>query len=197
MLHLFINSVIFICIKGKGCFLLVNDLIEITHFYSVMNLIARALIIIAIIAAALLIGSKIISGYFTKSLLKRKNANKIVTVEKIVKNIYNIVILFIGSAIFLENILGVDTSSILTVAGVSGLAVGFASQSIIKDFISGIMLLMEDTIAIGDLIEMNGYKGIVEDISLRSICLRDENDILHVIPNNIIKNFSNHSRRTQ
>lgn len=159
------------------------------------GLIKGALIIL-ITYLAMVVGNKVIKKYFELNIKKRKNVNKIKTIEKIVKNIFDAIALFIAASIFLESVLGVDTTSILTIAGVSGLAVGFASQTIIKDFLSGILLLMEDTITIGDTVEMNGYKGVVEDISLRSICLRDENDVLHVIPNNIIRNFSNYSRKT-
>lgn len=79
-------------------------------------------------------------------------------------------------------------------AGVSGIAVGFASQTLIKDLLSGVMLLMEDNLTIGDEIKIGAYRGIVEDINLRSITLRDPEKILHIIPNNTIKDFSNYSR---
>lgn len=170
---------------------------EIIEFFintSILTGIMRGIFVITVTAVILTVGSKLIDGYFKSSIARRKNVNKIKTIEKIIKNVFSTVVLFISVAIFLDYVLNVDTSSILTVAGVSGLAVGFASQTIIKDFLSGVLLLMEDTITIGDMVEMNGYKGIVEDISLRSICLRDENGVLHVLPNNIIKNFSNYSR---
>lgn len=157
----------------------------------------KGIAVILITSLIILIGERIILGYFKSNLHRRKNVNKIKTLERILLNIYKTVILFIGVAIFLDSVLAVDTTSILTVAGVSGLAVGFASQTIIKDFLTGIMLLMEDTITIGDIVEMNGFKGEIEDISLRSICLRDDKDVLHVIPNNIIRNFSNYSRKKQ
>lgn len=172
------------------------EIINIIFKNSVFITILKAFLIIGVTAVALVLGCKLIQKYFRSSLHRRKNANKIKTLERIAVNIYKTVVLFVAVAIFLDSILKVDTSSILTVAGVSGLAVGFASQTIIKDFLAGVMLLMEDTIIIGDVVEMNGYKGTVEDISFRSICLRGEDDVLHVIPNNIIRNFSNHSRKT-
>jgi len=170
-------------------------------FYLVENAILMAIIrgaiVILITTLVLSVGNAIITKYFKINIKRKKNINKVKTIEKIARNIFKAAIVFIGTAIFLSDVLGVDISSILTIAGVSGIAVGFASQTIIKDFLTGVMLLMEDTITIGDIVEMNGYKGMVEDISLRSICLRDDNDVLHIIPNNIIRNFSNYSRPRQ
>lgn len=183
-------------VKYREAIYYMNDIINKILTAGIVASITKAAAVIAATAIVLGVGSKLIDKYFKRSLRRRMNANKIKTIEKIIKNVFSTVVLFVGTAIFLEYVLGVDTSSILTVAGVSGLAVGFASQAIIKDFLSGILLLMEDTITIGDVIETNGYKGVVEDISLRSICIRDEEkDVLHIIPNNMIKNFTNHSRK--
>ncbi|MFZ5986591.1 MAG: mechanosensitive ion channel family protein [Bacillota bacterium] len=173
----------------------INKYIETLRNYGFIAALFKGGVIILTTYLILAVGKKIIRKYFQINISKRKNVNKIKTIEKIIINIFDAITIFIAAAIFLDDVLGVDTTSILTIAGVSGLAVGFASQTIIKDFLSGILLLMEDTITIGDVVQMNGYKGVVEDISLRSICLRDENDVLHVIPNNIIRDFSNFSRK--
>ena len=142
----------------------------------------------------LLIGRGVISGYFTIAAKTRSNVNKITTVKKVVQNIYKITIVFVGVTIFLGEVLEIDTTSIITVAGVSGIAVGFASQTLIQDLLAGVMLLMEDNLTIGDVIKVGAYKGSVEDINLRSITIRDTDQVLHVVPNNIIKDFSNYSR---
>lgn len=155
----------------------------------------KGALVIVLTLLALGIGRKMINSYFKLALMRKNNINKIKTIKKVTNNIYKVIILFISTTMFLSNVIGVDTSSIITVAGVSGIAVGFASQNIVKDLIMGIMLLMEDNITIGDIIKTNGYKGVIEDLNLRSISIRDEYDVLHVIPNNIIKDFSNFSRK--
>lgn len=163
-------------------------------FEEILKPTVTGIIIIGVTLVVLFIGSMMIRGYFNLACKTRKNINKIVTIKKVILNIYKIVILFIGITIFLDEVLGIDTTSIITVAGVSGIAIGFASQTLIKDLLSGIMLLMEDNLTIGDEIKIGAYRGIVEDINLRSIALRGENRVLHIIPNNIIKDFSNYSR---
>lgn len=171
-----------------------------------IDIVSRNTIIIAsfrgialILGTVLLlnIGQAMIRKYFDIVAEKRHNMNKIITLKKVSCNIFKVVVSFIAITMFLGSVLGIDTSSIITVAGVSGVAVGFASQNIVKDLIMGIMLLMEDNITIGDTIKTNGYKGIVEDLNLRSISLRDDAGVLHIIPNNIIKDFSNFSRNEQ
>ncbi len=151
--------------------------------------------VIIVTLIVLVIGKAAIRKYFNIVAQFRKNINKITTVKKVLLNIYKIIVLFVSITIFLNYVLGVDTSSILTVAGVSGVAVGFASQNIIKDMLSGILLLMEENLTIGDNISVNGYKGVVEDINMRSISIRDEQGVLHIIPNNVIRDFSNYSRK--
>lgn len=158
------------------------------------NAFIRGTLIITVTLVMLAVGQRLMSGYFDLAAKTRKNVNKINTVRKVVQNIYKMTVMFVGVTIFLSEVLGVDTTSIITVAGVSGIAVGFASQTLIKDLLSGIMLLMEDNLTIGDRIKVGAYTGIVEDINLRSITIRDESSVLNVIPNNMIKDFSNYSR---
>ncbi len=162
-----------------------------------MYYVDKLLLGIGIIITTMLIlfvGRSVINGYFNLASKTRSNVNKIITVKKVVQNIYKITVIFVGVTIFLGEVLEIDTTSIITVAGVSGIALGFASQTLIKDLLAGVMLLMEDNLTIGDIIKVGAYKGTVEDINLRSITIRDDEKVLHVVPNNIIKDFSNYSR---
>ena len=69
--------------------------------------------------------------------------------------------------------LDVDITPVLTGAGIIGLAVGFGAQTLVKDIISGLFLIAEDQVRIGDVVEINGIGGAVEEINLRTIVLRD------------------------
>ena len=162
--------------------------------FDILQKSALGIGIIVAVLLLLVIGKMTISGYFTVVSKTKKNVNKIKTIKKVVMNIYKITVIFIGVTIFLDAVLGIDTTSIITVAGVSGIAVGFASQTLIKDLLSGVMLLMEDNLTIGDDIKIGVYRGLVEDITLRSITLRGGDGVLNIIPNNTIKDFSNYSR---
>ena len=78
--------------------------------------------------------------------------------------------------------LGIEIGPLIAAAGVVGLAVGFGSQTLVKDIITGLFIILEGQITIGDIVEIAGHSGKVEAISIRTIRLRDVNGHLHVIP---------------
>jgi moderate conductance mechanosensitive channel len=94
--------------------------------------------------------------------------------------------------------LGINIAPLLAGAGVIGLAVGFGSQTLVKDVITGLFILIEDQIAVGDIVDLgNGHSGVVEAISIRTIRLRDLSGIVHTVPfsavtsvKNLTKDFS-------
>ena len=90
--------------------------------------------------------------------------------------------------------LDVDITPVLTGAGIIGLAVGFGAQTLVKDIISGLFLIAEDQVRIGDVAEVNGIGGAVEEINLRTIVLRDLEGVVHTIANGDIRTLSNKSK---
>ncbi|MFH0987663.1 MAG: mechanosensitive ion channel domain-containing protein [Patescibacteria group bacterium] len=104
-------------------------------------------------------------------------------------------ILIIFAVIFLTlDELGVNIAPLLTGAGIIGVAIGFGSQALVKAYISGIFILLEDQFRIGDMVRINNIEGMVEDFTLRKTALRDKNDNLHYIPNDQITIVSNLSK---
>lgn len=93
------------------------------------------------------------------------------------------------------NKLHIDISPILTGAGVVGLAVGFGSQALIKDVISGLFLLIENQIRINDAVMINNVAGAVEEVNLRTTVIRAESGALHIFPNGSITAIANFSRQ--
>ena len=87
--------------------------------------------------------------------------------------------------------LGVDVAPILAGAGVVGLAVGFGAQSLVKDFFSGLCLILENQVTIGDWATINGKSGFVEVLNFRITVLRDVDGTIHVFPNGSINELSN------
>ncbi|HYD88638.1 MAG TPA: mechanosensitive ion channel domain-containing protein [Vitreimonas sp.] len=77
---------------------------------------------------------------------------------------------------------GVDIGPLIAGAGVLGLAIGFGAQTLVKDFLTGIFLILEDTVSIGDIVTIAEFGGVVEDMSLRTIKLRDFDGTLHIFP---------------
>ena len=90
--------------------------------------------------------------------------------------------------------LAIDVLPILTGAGIAGLAIGFGAQNLVRDFISGFFLILEDQIRIGDLARINGVTGNVEQINLRTIVLRDGDGAVQVFPNGTITALANLSK---
>jgi small conductance mechanosensitive channel len=90
--------------------------------------------------------------------------------------------------------LDVDITPLLTGAGIIGLAVGFGSQTLVKDIISGLFLIAENQIRIGDVVEINGVGGAVEEINLRTVVLRDSEGTVHTISNGEIRTLANKSK---
>jgi small-conductance mechanosensitive channel len=90
--------------------------------------------------------------------------------------------------------LGINITPLLASAGVAGVAIGFGAQSLIKDFLSGLFISLEDQYNAGDVVKIAGIAGQVEEVNLRRTVLRDLDGILHTIPNGTITTASNYTR---
>jgi moderate conductance mechanosensitive channel len=105
------------------------------------------------------------------------------------------VIVGFASILMLLRELSIDVLPILTGAGIAGLAIGFGAQNLVRDVISGFFLILEDQVRIGDLARINGVAGIVEQINLRTIVLRDGEGAVQVFPNGTITALANLSKQ--
>ena len=90
--------------------------------------------------------------------------------------------------------LDVDITPVLAGAGILGLAIGFGAQTLVRDVITGFFLIVEDQVRVGDVATVNGIGGLVEQINLRTIVLRDLEGVVHVIPNGEIKTLANRTK---
>jgi small-conductance mechanosensitive channel len=90
--------------------------------------------------------------------------------------------------------LGVNVAPLLAGAGVVGLAIGFGSQTLVRDVITGIFLLLEDAVAVGDVVSLAGLTGVVENLSIRSIKLRATDGSVHIIPFSAVTTVTNMTR---
>ncbi|MGR3342424.1 MAG: mechanosensitive ion channel family protein, partial [Paracoccaceae bacterium] len=90
--------------------------------------------------------------------------------------------------------LGINIGPLLAGAGVIGLAVGFGSQTLVKDVITGLFILVENTIAVGDYVEVGGHEGDVESLSIRTIRLRDPAGTVHTVPFSDVGTVVNYTR---
>ncbi|MDP2381456.1 MAG: mechanosensitive ion channel family protein [Nitrospirota bacterium] len=115
------------------------------------------------------------------------------TLTHIVRDVARIVIFFVGVMMILSEV-GIDLKPLLAAAGLGGLAIGFGAQSLVKDLISGFFILLENSILVGDVVEVAGVAGVVEKIELRTIRLRDLSGNVHVVPNGVIDKVKNMTR---
>jgi small conductance mechanosensitive channel len=90
--------------------------------------------------------------------------------------------------------LGIDIAPAVAGLGVVGIAVGFGAQSLVRDYLNGALILIENQFSIGDVVNVAGVGGSVEDFSLRRTTLRDLDGVVHTVPNGEIKVASNRTR---
>lgn len=115
---------------------------------------------------------------------------RVETLTRVLKYVANIVVLLMGALIALGTI-GISIAPVLAAAGVVGLAVGFGAQSLVKDYFTGIVLLIENQIRAGDFIEVGGKAGTVENVTLRYVRMRDVHGNVHFVPNGQIDSVTN------
>lgn len=87
--------------------------------------------------------------------------------------------------------LGVDIGPLLATAGIFGIAIGFGAQTLVQDIITGLFMLIQDTVAVGDVVQVAGHGGLVENINIRTIILRDLEGTVHTIPFSQVTSVSN------
>jgi small-conductance mechanosensitive channel len=100
--------------------------------------------------------------------------------------------LFAGLIVLSE--IGVSTAPLLAGAGVVGLAIGFGSQKLVQDVITGLFLLLENTMQVGDVVSLGGLSGMVENLSIRTIRLRALDGAVHMVPFSAVTTVTNMTR---
>lgn len=115
------------------------------------------------------------------------------TIIKIFYGTFRVMVIIISLMMIMSEI-GIDIGPIIAAVGVSGLAVGFGGQYLIRDIIAGLFILLENQYRVGDVIKINDIVGTVENITLRMTILRDLDGTVHNIPNGVIKVASNMSK---
>ncbi|MCI5642488.1 MAG: mechanosensitive ion channel family protein [Peptoniphilus sp.] len=158
----------------------------------------QRLAVVAAIIIGIFIILQIINRFINRQLnsdkIKEKGSyNRIVTITKLFERIIKIALIFIGVTIIMS-VFGISIAPILATLGVFSLAIGVGAQNLVKDIINGFFIIFEDQYSVGDLVEIEGIEGIVEDVGLRVTKVRDFGKILHIIPNSNISIVSNKER---
>jgi small conductance mechanosensitive channel len=115
------------------------------------------------------------------------------TVLPVVRNVLLTFFLIILSLIFLSE-LGIDIVPLLAGAGVVGVALGFGAQALVKDFLTGFIVIIEDLFQVGDVIKVGDRRGKVEKITLRKVQLRDLDGTVHTVPFSDVSVVDNYTK---
>jgi small-conductance mechanosensitive channel len=117
-------------------------------------------------------------------------AERVETLRRVLQSILSIGFAVVGVLVVLSEF-GVDVTVVLGGAAVFSLAIAFGAQSLVKDYFSGFIILMEDQYRVGNVVQISDKQGVVEDISLRMTTLRDLEGIVHIVPHGQITAVSN------
>lgn len=122
-------------------------------------------------------------------IVKRLHEQRAQTIASLLNNVALVTIAIITALLLLASIM--DIGPLLATAGIAGLAISFGAQSLVKDIIGGMIIVLEAQFGIGDVIRVAGTSGQVEKITLRATTLRDLQGVVHTVPNGQINTVSN------
>lgn len=162
-----------------------------------VNVIITSLqILVAVIIFFILkkLGNYFIELAFKKRLKKNNTLpNRYTTLYTLSKNIYRSLLYFFLIYTILE-LIGIPVGTLVAGAGVIGLALSLGAQGFVSDIVNGFMILLEKQLDIGDVVELAGIMGVVEDVNLKTTKVKDFDGTIHFIPNRNITIISNKSR---
>jgi len=164
----------------------------------------RIAAVVAIIAIAFVVW-ELISTLIDRHLAKLERNSRETdrrqrarTLLPLARNAVRVIVGVVAALMILAE-LGINIGPILAGVGVVGLAIGFGAQSLVKDVITGVFILLEDSIAIGDVVTLAGHSGVVESITIRTVRVRGLDGSVHTVPfsaidtvTNLTKDFSFH-----
>ncbi|MCS3469698.1 small conductance mechanosensitive channel [Pseudomonas sp. JUb42] len=131
----------------------------------------------------------------TSSRSARQPSTRTKTILPLLRNAIKIVLVVICAITTMAN-LGINVAPLLAGAGVVGLAIGFGSQQLVQDVITGLFIIIEDTFSVGDWVVLStGHSGTVESLTIRTVRLRDGKGFVHSVPFGQIKAVTNQSRQ--
>jgi small conductance mechanosensitive channel len=157
--------------------------------------IASAAVSIGLIIALALVTWELVSSLIERQLMsKGRVSTRALTLLPLARTALRLVLVVLVTMVVLAEI-GMNITPLLAGAGVIGLAVGFGAQKLVQDVITGWFILMEDTISVGDVVDLEGnHSGVVERINIRTIQLRDAEGAVHTMPFSSVTTIKNMTR---
>ena len=151
---------------------------------AVLAVAGRIILIVVLALAGIEVSQIAIRQVFGRIAHRAKNirrASQLRTLAPVLSGVATTAFIIIGAMMAMSEI-GIEIGPLLAGAGIVGLAIGFGAQTIVKDFLTGIFLILEDAVSVGDVVRIGDCGGSVEEMSLRTIKLRDFDGTLHVFP---------------
>ena len=105
-----------------------------------------------------------------------------------------VVTIWVIAGLLILGVVGVQLGPLLAGAGVAGVALGFGAQTLVRDFIAGLFMMLEDQYGIGDVVDLGEARGVVEDVSLRTTVLRGLDGTVWHVPNGVVERVGNQSQ---
>lgn len=177
---------------NEATHVIVGDSVKIS-LYDILIRLAIAVLIVGAGVCLVFAGKKLLRAIFNRTKTKQEDEGQKKTLLSLLTNLLSFTIYFAAGCMALSA-LGVNVESILAVAGVGGLAIGFGCQTLVKDFVSGLFLWLEGNLKVGDVVTVGGLTGTVEKMALRTTSLRAANGNLYTIPNGDIRTVVNMTR---
>jgi small conductance mechanosensitive channel len=116
------------------------------------------------------------------------------TIEALVVNVVRFFVVVVAALMILETAFGLDIGPAVAGLGIIGIAVGLGTQNLVRDYLNGALILVENQYSIGDIVKIAGVSGQVEDFTLRRTTLRDQDGTVHTVPNGQVTVASNLTR---
>ncbi len=157
---------------------------------SVFSVIVSILLIFLLAAATIDVATVLTQRYLESKERRGRATAKTRTILPLAQKAIKTVVVVLAAIMVLSEA-GVNIGPLLAGVGVLGLAVGFGAQTLVKDVITGVFMLIEDTVSVGDVAVVNGTGGVVEAINIRTMRLRDLSANVHTIPYSTIGEITN------
>lgn len=148
----------------------------------------RIVLILVIAWLAIAVSHRVIRGFrlkLTARMSDREAIQRAETLGRALRYAASVVISALTLMLVLSE-LGISVAPLLGAAGVAGVAIGFGAQSLVKDYFAGLSILLEDQVRQGDVVKLGEHAGVVEEVTLRYVRLRDYDGNVHFVPNGTI-----------
>jgi small conductance mechanosensitive channel len=152
--------------------------------------------LIVIVALAIQVGAIRAMEAFRARIAARDDASsstRFQTLARVFRYLLSVTLFVVGGSLVLDE-LGISVAPILATAGVAGVAIGFGAQAFVRDYLTGLLLLFEDQLRQGEVVRIGAHAGLVEEVTLRYVRLRDVEGKVVFVPSGEIKTVENLTR---